>query len=99
MRKYVIINDPGQVEINWSALDQSSREDCEECLLNQRFLISYTSEEPPEFLEEITDKSPEYTKEEVIPLLVDPDWAVYVSLVESDTSEEDEKIQYYTDNI
>ena len=61
MRKYVIIDDPS-ADIVWSAVDQNSREECEEDLTGSRFVISYSSEEPPAFLDDIQDKSPEYTK-------------------------------------
>ena len=40
-----------------------------------------------------------YSKEDLIPLLVDPDWSVYATLTEDDLSEESEKTQYYTDNL
>jgi hypothetical protein len=98
MKKYVIIDDPS-ADIDWSAVDQNSRGDCEEDLGGSRFVISYSSEEPPAFLEDIEDKSMAYSKENIIPFLIDPDWSVYVNLSENNTSEEDEKIQYYTDNL
>jgi|TARA_B100000085_G_scaffold70405_1_gene63074 hypothetical protein len=98
MKKYVIIDDPS-AEIVWSAVDQNSRDECEEDLTGSRFVISYSSEEPPAFLDDIEDKSMAYSKEDLIPLLVDPDWSVYATLTEDDLSEESEKTQYYTDNL
>ena len=67
MRKYVIIDDPS-ADIVWSAVDQNSREECEEDLTGSRFVISYSSEEPPAFLDDIQDKSPWHTQKRILSL-------------------------------
>jgi len=83
MKKYVIVESTAAASIRWFMIDQNSFEECERSHLDDRFLISYSGT-APEFLDNISAKSQEYTKEEVIPFLVDPDWSVFTSIGESD---------------
>ena len=96
MKKYVIVESVAAASIRWFMIDQNSFEECERSFLDDRFLISYSGT-APEFLDNISQKSQEYTKEEVIPLLVDVEWSVFTSIGESDDweSEVARKKQFY----
>lgn len=94
MKNYVIIQTTAVGSMRWIEIDQNSFEECERSHLDDRFLISYTGT-APEFLDKISEKSQEYTKEEVIPILVDPDWSVFTTLSDTDLSEVTRKEQFY----
>ena len=79
MKKYVIVQSTAVSSMRWLEIDQNSFEECERSHLDDRFLISYSGT-APEFLDNISEKSQEYTKEEVITILVDPDWSVFTKL-------------------
>ena len=61
MKKYVIVESVAAPSIRWFMIDQNSFEECERSFLDDRFLISYSGT-APEFLDNISQKSQEYTK-------------------------------------
>lgn len=93
MKKYVIIESP-EVDINFSEIDQDDIYPYLWDRLNMRFVISY-DDEMPESIKSINSKSQEYTKEEIVHIMADPDWAIYDNLSTNDIQEYQDHIDFY----
>jgi len=96
MRKYVIINDINAEanNIDWSTVVQDGPNENLMDFLFERMVISYDGEMPPT-IERIQNKSQEHTKEEIVWIMSDPGWGIYINLCEEDTSEYDDHIAFY----
>ena len=95
MKKYVIIESP-EVDIDFSQIDQDEIYDYLWDRLNMRFVISYDGD-MPETIQSISAKSQEYTKEEIVHIMADPDWAIYDQLSENDIQEYQDHIDFYNE--
>lgn len=93
MKKYVIIRDVN-AEIDFSQVDQDGIDPNLIDNTNQAFVVSYDGS-MPQCISIIDNKSKEYTKEEIIPILCDPDWSIYVDLCEEDEQEYLDHITFY----
>ena len=98
MKKYVIINNINAEanNIDWSTVTQDGPDQNLMDFLFTRMVVSYEGEMPPT-IERIQDKSQEYTKEEMVYLMSQPDWAIYIELCEEDCCEYDDHLKFYED--
>jgi len=93
MKKYVIINDP-TVELNFTNLDQNSKQECIHDFLNIRYVVSYEGD-MPECINNLENKSKEYEKEELVGFLSSPNWSIYDQLLENNIKEFYDHIEFY----
>lgn len=96
MKKYVVINDiNAEVDnIDWDTIDQNGIDMNLLDFLGRRMIISYEGEMPPT-IASIENKSQEYTKDEVILVMSDPSWAIYIDLCPDDNKEYDDHLKFY----
>lgn len=93
MKKYVIIQDVNAV-IDFSQVDQDGINNDLVDNLQQRFVISYNNN-MPDTIKNIENKSQEYTKEQIIQILADPNWSIYDNFGPDNTLEYDDHIKFY----
>lgn len=93
MKKYVIINNINS-EIDFSQIHQDEIDTNLVDNLQRRFVVSY-DDIMPECIQNIENKSQEYTKEEIIPILADPEWSIYYNFGPENTSEYEDHIKFY----
>ena len=93
MKKYVIIESP-EANLDFSQIDQDEIYDYLWDRLFMRYVVSYDGD-MPDTIKAIENKSQEYTKEEIVMIMSDPDWAIYDKLCAEDTSEYDDHVEFY----
>jgi len=93
MKKYVIINNIN-AEIDFDAVDQDGIDNRLVDFLNRKFVVSY-EDDMPECIKNISDRSEEYTKEEIIPILASPNWSIYYDFGPERLDEYDDHIKFY----
>lgn len=93
MKKYVIINDP-TVKLDFSQLDQKSKNECIHDFLNVRYVVSYEGD-MPDTVKNASNKSEEFLKGDIVPFLSSPNWSIYDQLFENDLQEYYDHIDFY----
>lgn len=98
MKTYVVINNINtEVDnIDWDTIDQDGINEDLLDFLGNRMVISYEGKMPPT-IASIENKSQEYTKEEVILVMSDPSWAIYIDLCPDNNKEYDDHLKFYED--